>query len=211
MDQSGSASVSPRPVQQSSISPVPAHLSGSASIFPQAVSQSGSASFHPIPAYQSGPVIVSRPIITSSSSVVLLGQSNVYSSPLIQQRTSSSLLPQSTGAIPNQNPFFLKFIAGNVRTCQGCKGTLRMANGKVPSPSYDLTIARAERRPYRNTLGTLVTPRKESNTYYHCRLECVRASEPSFVPFSLHISNDVHGKLIPIHREYLSNTFGLGL
>lgn len=86
-----------------------------------------------------------------------------------------------------------------------------MGNGTIPSPPYNLAIARAEQRQYRNSSGTVVTPRKESNAHYHCRLECVRAVEPTFVPFSLHIPNDVHGQLIAIHREYLKGAFGLGL
>lgn len=111
----------------------------------------------------------------------------------------------------NLNPFYMKFITGNIRTCQGCRSSLRVGNGQVPLPPHDLAIARAERRSFRNASGTLITPRKESNAHYHCRLECVKAVEPNFVSFSLRIPSDIHGQLKPVHREYLSKEFGLGL
>ena len=46
--------------------------------------------------------------------------------------------------------------------CQGCQHTLRLADGTVCLPPNDLTIARAEIRPYRDSSGNLITPCKDS-------------------------------------------------
>ena len=48
----------------------------------------------------------------------------------------------------NPNPFYLKFISGNIRTCQGCRGSLRCAGSSIPEPPHNICIARAEKRPY---------------------------------------------------------------
>ena len=111
----------------------------------------------------------------------------------------------------NPNPFYVKFITGNIRTCQGCRGTLRTADGSIPTPPYDLAIARAERRQFRDSSGTLITPRKETAAHYHCRLECVIAVEPNFAPLSLNVPSDVYSRLSPVHRQYLYGAFGLSL
>ena len=57
---------------------------------------------------------------------------------------------------PNCNPFYLKFITGNIRMCQGCRHTLRLVDGTVPPSPNDLTIARAEIHPYRDSSGNLI-------------------------------------------------------
>ena len=44
--------------------------------------------------------------------------------------------------ITNSNPFFIRFIAGNIQMCQGCRSG-------IPQPPFDLAIARFERRSYR--------------------------------------------------------------
>ena len=54
---------------------------------------------------------------------------------------------------PNCNPFYLKFITGTIRMCQGCRHTLRLADGTVLPPPNDLTITRAEILPYRVSSG----------------------------------------------------------
>ena len=40
--------------------------------------------------------------------------------------------------------------------CQGCQHTLRLVDGTVPPPPNDLSIARAEICPYRDSSGNLI-------------------------------------------------------
>ena len=140
-----------------------------------------------------------------------VGQSN-YPTPSV----GFSLPPPSQAvshytAPANTNPFYLKFVTGNIRVCQGCRNALRRPDGAIPNPPYDLTVARAERRPFRDTSGNLITPKKEIAAHYHCRVECIKAAEPNFVPWSLHIPRDIYHQLGAFHREYLSMAFGLGV
>ena len=117
---------------------------------------------------------------------------------------SSSILP------PNTNPFYLKFISGSIRMCQGCRSSLR-PGGSIPNPSYDLTVARAERHPYQNSSGVLVMPSKESTSHYHCCVQCIQSCNPNFVPGSLRIPADIYSQLNSVHREYLCGAFGLSV
>lgn len=57
--------------------------------------------------------------------------------------------------------------------CQGCRGSLRTADGPVPVAPFDIAIARAERRSFRDSSGNLITPTCESVSHYHCRPVCV--------------------------------------
>ena len=117
---------------------------------------------------------------------------------------------QSTCSIqPNTNPFYVRFIQGNIRMCQGCRSSLRLQDGSIPVPPFDMVIARAERKSFRDKNGELVTPRQEQTCHYHFRLDCVRAVEPNFVPMALQVPQDVLPSLTVIHREYLRLVFGL--
>jgi hypothetical protein len=122
-----------------------------------------------------------------------------------QQETSSgaAITP------PNLNPFYLKFIIGNIRVCQGCHGSLRLGNGNVPAPPFDVTVARTERRSFRDPSGTLITPRRESVCHYHCRVECIKAVQPNFIPSSLIVPPDIRARLTGVHLKYIEATFDL--
>ena len=113
----------------------------------------------------------------------------------------------STPPTPNVNPFYLKFIKGNIRVCQGCRGSLKTSDGVVPSPPFDLTVARAEQRPFRDTSGTLITPKRPTVYHYHCNLGCIKAVEAHFVPSSICIPADVRSNLCTAHVHHLMNTF----
>ena len=55
-----------------------------------------------------------------------------------------STLPTDVPSAPlNPNPFYLKFIRGNIRTCQGCRVSLRASDSLIPDAPNDLCIARA--------------------------------------------------------------------
>jgi len=148
--------------------------------------------------------------------LIFVGQSNNYSSPTMNvPGGAASAMPtpasQSSSAVPpNTNPFYLKFISGNIRMCQGCHSTLR-PGGVIPNPPYNLTVARAEKRPYRNSGGVLVMPARETTSHYHCSVQCIWSCDPNFVPGSLRIQTDIYSQLNPVHREYLRGAFGLGV
>ena len=55
----------------------------------------------------------------------------------------------------------------------------------------NLTIARAERRSFRDSSGQMVTPRKETMCHYNCSLACIQTVMPNFHPNNLYISCDI--------------------
>ena len=108
---------------------------------------------------------------------------------------------------PNMNPFYLKKLMGNIRICQGCRGTVRMADGSIPNPPHDVVVARLEKRQFRDQTGSLKTPYKPSAVHYHARLPCICAGDPSFVPSSLIIPPDVAALLTLQHHQLLRLEF----
>ena len=143
--------------------------------------------------------------VSSSNMAAVVGQINV-SSGLAQVGHVSS--PMATTS-PNTNPFYVKFLQGNIRICQGCRSTVRLSDGNIPAPPFNLVVARAERRSFRDKFGTLVTPQKEQACHYHLRLCCIKAAEPTFVPLSLRVPQDIVPSLNMVHREYLRLVFGV--
>ena len=82
-------------------------------------------------------------------------------------------MPQPPGDVQQQrftheknlHPFFVRFLIGNIRVCQGCRGSLRLPDGSVPSPPNDIAVVRLERRPYFDkSSGTWCQPQKETVT-----------------------------------------------
>ena len=86
--------------------------------------------------------------------------------------------------------------------CQGCRGSLRTADGSVP-----VDIAIAECRSFTDSSGNLITPTRESVSHYHCRPNCVLAVEPHFVCSSLCTPADVLQNLSPIHVQHRQSSF----
>lgn len=122
-------------------------------------------------------------------------------------------LPLSTSASlqPNSNPFYVKFIQGNIRMCQGCKSSLRCADSTIPTPPFNLAVARSEKRQFRDKMGNLITPQNEQTCHYHLRLDCIGAVEPTFVAQALKIPADILPSLTIVHKEYLKLVFKLVL
>jgi len=123
--------------------------------------------------------------------------------------TSSCPLPHGTPTAPNTNPFYVRFIAGNIRVCQGCRSSLKCANGTIPAPPFYLCCARAEKRSFKDYNGITRTPSKEQPSYYHINLRCIQSSAPEFVPSSLCIPPDVLSKLTLVHKECLRLVFNI--
>ena len=111
------------------------------------------------------------------------------------------------------NPFFVKVLGGKIRVCQGCRGSLRLTNGSVPSPPFDLVIARMEKRSYRDATGILKTPTRPSAAHYHLKITCVRGIEPNFIPTpeNFQIPNDTLPLLTFQHQQHFHVEFGLKL
>ena len=118
-------------------------------------------------------------------------------SPYSQAWHAPPFAPQPQNSIPQQlspsmqrqsNPFFVRFISGNIRICQGCRGSLRLLDGSIPHPPNDIVVARLEKRPYFDkSSGTWCYPQKETNSHYHLKLACVVKAEPLFVPSTLQL------------------------
>ena len=85
---------------------------------------------------------------------------------------------------------------------------LRLTDGSIPAPPFNLVMARAERCTFRDKSGILVTPLQQQPSHYHIHLDCARAVEPNFVP---HVPPEFLPKLTIIHHEYLQLRFGLSL
>ena len=52
---------------------------------------------------------------------------------------------------------------------------LRLTDGSLPAPPFDLVMARAERCTFRDKSGVLVTPLQQQPSHYHIHLDCARA------------------------------------
>ena len=109
----------------------------------------------------------------------------------------------NTAAVKSQyakaeQSFFVCFISGNIRICQGCRGSLRLLDGSIPHSPNDIVVARLEIRPcFDKSSGTWCYPKKETNSHYHLKLACVVKAEPLFVEC-----------LTPVHLELLAAEFG---
>lgn len=138
------------------------------------------------------------------------------SSPVVTQNQTITIHQNFPGpANPTQalspNPFFLRFIQGNIRVCQGCRTTLRTMDGGVPKAPFDLVVARFERRTFRDKSGELHTPLREQAVHYHLKPCCIRVVAPDFVSSNVSIPADVQPLLTPVHKEYLRLMFSLQL
>ena len=114
-------------------------------------------------------------------------------------------------SVPQQimNPFYLKKLTGNIWVCQGCRGSLWLADGRIPDPPYSFVVARLEKRPFRDQSGTLKTPSRPAAVHYHARLPCVHAGDSSFVPTALLVPTDVAVMLSSEHLQLLQLERGL--
>ena len=70
----------------------------------------------------------------------------------------------------NPNPFYLKFIRGSIRTCQGCRGSLRAGDSSIPGAPNDLCIARTKKRPYRDIVDK-VKSMVSIDQYIRCSIQ----------------------------------------
>ena len=172
------------------------HLTGGVSVSSQPQSHSTTGSeFTPLS--QQPP---SFTIVNSQSATSLLGIA------CATPQTQTINIHPKPAPMPTSNPFFVKFIQGNIRVCQGCRGSLKNFDNSLPKAPFDLAVARFERRPYRDRTGEWRTPTQEQAAHYHLRLACIQAVAPEFV---LNIPSDVLPNLTYIHKEYLRMVFNV--
>ena len=100
-------------------------------------------------------------------------------------------------------------MSGNIRICQGFRRSLQNEDGSVPIPPYDLAVAQAERRTFRDPSGNLVTPVKESVCHYHFHPMYIHAVQPDDDLTSIHIPEDVARKMHALHKEHIGSYFGI--
>lgn len=67
----------------------------------------------------------------------------------------------------SSHPFTFKFMTSRIRKCQGCKGSLRMADNSLPSPPNDLIVSQMENRPFVASDVSTKIPAKPSVYHYH--------------------------------------------
>lgn len=87
------------------------------------------------------PISVSSNISASQQVSVSQSVTPLRSSTLGQLLSNAVLARQSSPSMftapqPNTNPFYVKFIQGNIRMCQGCKSSLRSSDSSISSPSF---------------------------------------------------------------------------
>ena len=128
---------------------------------------------------------------------------------LFQLWETCCLLQLPSLSTPNINLFYIKFIPGNIRLCQGCRTLLRCADGSVLAPPFDLCVARAEYRSFWDATGILRTPQKEQPAHYHLNISCIRVVATDFVPSTIVVPPDVLLSLGQVHKEFLRIVFGL--
>ena len=136
------------------------------------------------------------------------------SAPVLTQNQTITIHPSYPG--PSQsnqslstNPFFLRFVQGNIRVCQGCRSSLRTVDGCVPKAPFDLAVARFERRSFRDKNGELHTPAREQAVHYHLKPSCIQVVAPNFVLSNVLIPADVRPLLTSVHKEYLRLMFSV--
>lgn len=131
--------------------------------------------------------------------------------PAYSMASPASSSPTVSRPLPvNGNSFFVRLIFGNIRICQGCRGSLRELNGSIPLPPMDIAVARLEQRPYFDKAsGSFCTPKKETHSHYHPRVACISIVEPNFFPKSLVVLLEVKEKLLQVHKNYIRTEFGL--
>ena len=153
--------------------------------------------------------------VNAVRSIVSITPSQAVSiSPLISPvfRSSTPVVgPVSGITIPsfNTNPFFVRQICGNIRICQGCRGSLRSASGQVHNPLFSMAVARLEKRQFRDKNGEIRTPQREQPSHYHLQVSCVKIVAPSFIPANVEISDEIRSVLTTVHKEYLRLMFDI--
>ena len=138
------------------------------------------------------------------SAASIPSQSNVYSSSVPAPQFFAMGSPQCAST---DRPFVVKISTKRIKKCIGCGSEFsRKIDGSLSDPPNDLVVSREERRVFQDAQNTPQLSRLQ-NVYYHANLGCIRRRNPSFVSSCLTIPADL--ELLPVHRKYLEDHFGL--
>ena len=112
--------------------------------------------------------------------------------------TASAISPQDM--VPK--PFKLKFLTNQIKVCADCKQGYQ----RRTDPPYDICIVHEESiwivqhdMPFK----------KSTNAHYHGNATCITIKHPAFQPNCVEIPPDVKVRLLPVHKHYLRDHFGI--
>ena len=150
------------------------------------------------------PVTVSVPVLQHAtvSSPHLGGQSEQRHT---QMHSTIGPPPLISVTKQNVNPFYLKKLTGNIRVCQGCRGSLRVVDGSIQT-SHTILLWHAWRR---GNFGNQVEPSRLRQELLLPITMLDYDPSFSFIASSLAIPADIVAILTPQHRELLRLEFGL--
>ena len=86
-----------------------------------------------------------------------------------------------------------------------------MPDGGIPTPPYNIVIARMERRQFKDSAGALRTSSRPSAGHYHLKLACVCTVDPYFVSSFLQVPLEIKSTLTSVHKHHLPVEFQLVL
>lgn len=110
----------------------------------------------------------------------------------------------------NPNPFYLKFITGNIRMCQGCKGITEVCwFNHSRTPTRHMCCTCWEASIPRFLWKHFVSPTTYKPSYNHLALTYIQAVEPAFVSYSLKVPTDVQNLLSTDHKDFIWMQMGI--
>ena len=162
---------------------------------PQPSNSVSASSMPPVSIVVSMPTSVLRPCVSNIS-----GQVNIGSGLNVSTNTPQNL-PGINTSLQNPaaaNPFTLKLKTNAIKICQACRKGFDGANDTL-----GLAVARSERRLILNTVTGSQFWGRESNSHYHCHMNCLRMASPQFEGKDLLIPDAVKAALSVYQKVYL--------
>ena len=111
-------------------------------------------------------------------------------------------------AKPTEGSFHVQLLSlcnPNVRKCYGCAQALKVRGQNdllfIPPPPYDMVLVTVMRRQYMHEGQVRFSD--PSNVYFHCKTQCVRNVQPSFVPVLVQIPPHIRPHLQDVHLQLL--------
>ena len=114
--------------------------------------------------------------------------------------------------VPQQMPFWIVFIKGNISRCAGCGlRNLKNTDGSPLQPPSDICLQHKEYVLFENPhTGYHQMSRDLRNVYYHAFRRCLAVKFPNFDALSdIKIGSDIKNKLISCHYSHLKHEFGI--